>query len=127
MRRAASFLIPVTIITLYYAFWAGLMAFLLIRFPGISEFFPVGGLGDLVGRSDEFLEPIYSSVEETVLAPYGPIKLACASLGAAILIIPVSWTYFITSRMKEVDQSFVQTIIILPIVVTGISIIVMNS
>jgi hypothetical protein len=35
--------------------------------------------------------------------------------------------YFITSRSKDVDQSFVQTIIIMPIVVTGISMIVMNS
>ncbi len=127
MRRAASFLIPVTLITLYYAFWVALMAFLLDRLPAIAEFFPVGGLGDLAGRSDAGFEPIYSSIEETVWAPYGPIKLACASIGAAILIIPVSWTYFITSRSKEVDQSFVQTIIIMPIVVTGISMIVMNS
>lgn len=127
MRRAASFLIPVTLITLYYSFWVALMAFLLDRLPAIAEFFPVGGLGDLAGRSDAGFEPIYSSIEETVWAPYGPIKLACASIGAAILIIPVSWTYFITSRSKEVDQSFVQTIIIMPIVVTGISMIVMNS
>jgi hypothetical protein len=127
MRRAASFIIPVTLITVYYAFWAGLMAFLLSHFPIINEFFPVGGLGDLQGRQDSAFEPIYSSAEYTVWAPYGPIKLACASLGAAIMIIPVSWSYFITSRTKEVDQSFVQTIIIMPIVVTGISMIVMNS
>ncbi len=127
MRKAASILIPVTIITLYYGFWVGLMAFLLSRYPVISDFFPVGGLSDLAGRTDTAFEPIYSSAEYTVWAPYGPIKLACASLGAAILIVPVSWTYFITSRTKEVDQSFVQTIIIMPIVVTGISMIVMNS
>jgi len=127
MRRAASFLIPVTLITLYYGFWAALMAFLLVKVPIINEFFPVGGLGDLAGRSDIGFEPIYSSAEDTVWAPYGPIKLACASLGSAILIVPVSWAYFITSRVKEVDQSFVQTIIIMPIVVTGISMIVMNS
>lgn len=120
-------MIPITLITLYYGFWVGLMAFLLDRMPMINEFFPVGGLGELASRSDAGFEPIYSSVEETVWAPYGPIKLACASLGAAILIVPVSWTYFITSRSKEVDQSFVQTIIIMPIVVTGISMIVMNS
>ncbi len=128
MRKAASFLIPLTLITVYYAFWVGLMAFLLDRVPVINDFFPVGGLGDLVGRSNaDTFEPIYSSAEETVWAPYGPIKLACASLGAAILIVPVSWAYFITSRNKEVDQSFVQTIIIMPIVVTGISMIVLNS
>jgi len=127
MRRAASFLIPVTLITIYYAFWAGLLTFLLSRFPAIREFFPIGGLGDLAGMSIDSFEPIYSSAERTVLSPYGPVKLACASLGAAILIIPVSWVYFITSRTKEVDQSFVQTIIVMPIVVTGISTIVLNS
>lgn len=127
MRRAASFLVPVTLISAYYAFWVGLMAFLLDKYPAIGEFFPVGGLGDLQGRSDVGFEPIYSSIEETIWAPYGPIKLACASLGAAIMIVPVTWAYFTTSRSKEVDQSFVQTIIIMPIVVTGISMIVMNS
>lgn len=130
MRRAASILIPITLITLYYSFWVLLMWFLLDRVPFIKEFFPVGGLGDLAeataGRADP-LEPIYWSARETVWAPYGPLKLAAASLGAAILIVPVSWVYFITSRTKEVDQSFVQTIIIMPIVVTGISMIVMNS
>ena len=127
MRRAASFLIPVTLITLYYAFWMVLTIMLLSRFPYLSEFIPVGGLGDLAGRNDMGFETIYSSVEDTVWAPYGPIRLASASIGAAILIIPVSWVYFITSRAKEVDQSFVQTIIIMPIVVTGISMVVMNS
>jgi Domain of unknown function (DUF4956)/Dolichyl-phosphate-mannose-protein mannosyltransferase len=127
MRRVASFLIPTSLITLYYAFWIALMALLLIRFPALREFFPVGGLGDLVGADTDSFEPVYSHVEETVLAPYGPLRLAFASLGAAILIVPVSWVYFITSRSKDVDPSFVQTIMILPIVVTGISMIVLNS
>ncbi|MDH4072758.1 MAG: hypothetical protein OEV41_06610, partial [Gammaproteobacteria bacterium] len=130
MRRSASFLIPISMITMYYAFWIGLMIFLLDRFPVLFDYFPLGGLENLQLRSEtdlSLLEPIYSSVEETVWAPFGPIRLACASLGAAILIVPVSWAYFITSRSKQVDQSFVQTIIILPIVVTGISMILMNS
>jgi len=127
MRRSASFFIPATIIAVYYAIWAGLLAFILVRFPTAQEFFPVGGLGDLVGADTNSFEPVYSHVEETVLAPYGPVRLALASLGAGILIVPVSWVYFITSRTKEVDISFVQTIVIMPIVVTGISMIVLNS
>ncbi len=128
MRRAASFLIPVTLITAYYVFWAGLMAILLIKFPAITDFFPLGGLSELAAqRNADNFEPVYSNAIETVLAPYGPVKLACASIGAGILVIPVSWVYFITSRTKEVDQSFVQTILIMPIVVTGISTIVLNS
>jgi len=127
MRQAASILMPLTLITLYYAFWVGLLWFLLLQFPALREFFPVGGLGDLVGADTTSFEPVYSSVEETVLSPYGPHRLALASLGAAVLIVPVSWVYFITSRSKDVDPSFVQTIVILPIVVTGISMIVLNS
>ena len=127
VRQAASILIPLTLITLYYAFWVGLLAFLLIRFPALRDFFPVGGLGDLVGADTTGFEPVYSHVEETVLAPYGPFRLALASVGAAVLIVPVSWVYFITSRSKDVDPSFVQTIVIMPIVVTGISMIVLNS
>ncbi len=126
MRRAANFLIPMTLITLYYVLCVAVMWFLLSKVPAIRDFFPVGGLGDLADRNVDF-EPIYSSVEDTVLSPAGPVRLAFASIGAAILIIPVSWAYFITSRTKEVNQSFVQTIIVMPIVVTGISTIVMNS
>lgn len=115
-----------TLITVYYAFWTGLMLLVLDRFPAIRDFFPIGGIGQLADVGETF-EPVYSSLEETILAPAATIKLAFASLGAAILIIPVSWVYFITSRDKSIDQSFVQTIIIMPIVVTGISMIVMNS
>jgi hypothetical protein len=127
MRRAANFLIPVTLITMYYVFWAGVMVLLLIKLPVVREFFPVGGLGDLAGGRSNDLEIIYSDIEIAALAPNGPVRLTFASLGAAILIIPVSWAYFITSRNKDVDQSFAQTIIVMPIVVTGIATIVLNS
>ena len=120
-------MIPLTLITFYYAFCTGVMAVLLLRYPVLRDFFPIGGIGDLAGRNTDSFEPVYSTLDDTVLAPYGPLRLAFASVGAAILIIPVSWVYFITSRTKEVDQSFVQTIIIMPIVVTGISMIVLNS
>ena len=127
MRRAANFMIPMSVITFYYVFWVGLMAYLLQRFPDMQDFFPVGGITELGGRNIDNFEPVYSSAADTVLSPTGPVQLAFASLGAAILIVPVTWVYFITSRNKEVDQSFAQTILIMPIVVTGISMIVMNS
>ena len=127
MRRAANFLIPISLITFYYVFWAGVMVLILLKVPVAREFFPVGGLGDIGGDSRDELEIIYSEVQEAILAPHGPYRLMLASLGAVILIVPVSWVYFITSRTKDVDQSFVQTIIVMPIVVTGIATIVLNS
>ncbi|MEM7504620.1 MAG: hypothetical protein AAF417_21460 [Pseudomonadota bacterium] len=127
MRRSANFFIPVSLITIYYAAWIGLVAFLLSSFPWLRDYFPVGGVGALADRDLTDFEPIYSSVDETVLNPNGPLRLVFACLGAAVLIVPVSWVYFITSRTKEVDQSFAQTIVLMPIVVTGIAMIVLNS
>jgi hypothetical protein len=127
MRRAANFLIPMTLITLYYAFWVVLVLWLLDKWPEIREVIPLGDLSDLPGSGGNELEPIYSDARDTVLGSRGPVQLAVACVVAGLMIIPVSWVYFITSRNKEVDQSFAQTIIIMPIVVTGIAMIVANS
>lgn len=127
MRRSGGLLIPLVLILMYYAFWVGAMAMLLKVFPPLREFFPVGGISDLVAAGPETFEPVYSSVGEAVLSPHGPFRLAFASVGAIILAVPVSWAYFITSRARQIDQSFLQTILILPVVVTGISMIVLNS
>ncbi len=127
MRKSASFLIPATLMTIYYLVWIAAMILLLTKFPVMREFFPVGGIDELADRSFDSFEPIYSGVKETILAPHGPFRLFFACLGAAVLIVPVSWVYFITSPTKEVDQSFVQTIVVMPIVVTGIAMIVLES
>ena len=127
MRRSASLMIPLTIILFYYAFWVGAVIFMLRRFPALGEYLPLGGIGELAASDAESFEPVYTRVERTVLSKAGPLRLLFASVGSCILTIPVSWVYFITSRARRIDQSFLQTIIILPIVVTGIAMIVVNS
>lgn len=128
MRRSASLLIPLTLILMYYAFWAGIALLLVSRYPGLTEYLPLGGVADLAASNNaESFEPIYTSVERTVLAATGPLRLFLASVGALILTVPISWVYFITSRTRRIDQSFLQTIMILPVVVTGIAMIVVNS
>ncbi len=127
MRKSGGLLIPLTLIVVYYGFWVGLTWYLLSRYPALNEYFPIGGIGYLASSNVDTFEPIYSSVDETVLSPHGPVQLAVASIGAVILTVPVSWAYFITSRAAKIDQSFLQTIMILPVVVTGIAMIVLNS
>jgi hypothetical protein len=127
MRRSAGLLIPITIILFYYAFWIAATWAAIQQFPGISEYLPYGGISELAESNYESFEPVYSRVERTILSPTGPIKLLFAIIGSVIAIVPVSWTYFITSRARKLDQSFLQTIVILPIVVTGIAMIVVNS
>lgn len=116
-----------SLILAYYAFWIGLVWFLLGRYPGLSEYIPVGRIGELASSNMETFEPVYTMVERNLLAPTVPIRLLVAATGSAILTVPISWVYFITSRARRIDQSFLQTIIILPIVVTGIAMIVVNS
>jgi hypothetical protein len=53
--------------------------------------------------------------------------LTVAIIGALLAALPVSWTYMAVRSGEEYDQSLVSTIVILPMVVTGIVIIVQNS
>ena len=127
MRRSASLLIPLTVIIIYYGFWFGLVMLLISRYPALEEYLPLGGISDLAASNVDSFEPVYTRVERTLLTPTGPFRLLMASVGSIILTVPVSWVYFITSRARRIDQSFLQTIMILPVVVTGIAMIVVNS
>jgi hypothetical protein len=127
MRRSASLLIPLTLILMYYGLWVGVAAFLVTRYPGLGEYLPIGGIDDLPGADINSFEPVYTSVERNLLTGIAPIRLMFASIGAMILTVPVSWAYFITSRTRRIDQSFLQTIMVLPLLVTGIAMIVLNS
>jgi len=127
MRRSASLLIPLTLILMYFGLWVGVSVFLVTRFPGLGEYLPIGGIDDLPGANINSFEPVYTSVERNLLTGIAPIRLMLASIGAMILTVPVSWAYFITSRARRIDQSFLQTIMVLPLLVTGIAMIVLNS
>ena len=127
MRKSGGLLIPLTIILLYYGAWVAIVWFLLDIFPGLAVYMPIGGIDELASSNLDSFEPVYTNVERTILSPTGPVSLLLASIGALILTVPVSWAYFITSRQTRIDQSFLQTIMILPIVVTGISMIVLTS
>ena len=115
-----------TIIIIYYLFWVALALVLQTQYPSIAHYLPLGGIEDLMSDSLDSLEPVYTSIGPSLLDTAGPIRLAIASFSAVILIIPVSWVYFMTSRAGKMDQAFIQTIVILPVVVTGIAMIVMN-
>ena len=48
-------------------------------------------------------------------------------IGTMVLMLPVTWVYMSVQRSAGLNQSFVQTLIIMPIVVAGIILIVRNS
>jgi hypothetical protein len=57
----------------------------------------------------------------------GLLWLTIAIIGAVALMVPVSWTYMAIRSKAKMDQSLLETILILPIAVTGIVLIVHNS
>lgn len=62
------------------------------------------------------------------LGPLGVAKEALiAMVGAYLLMLPVAWVYIFTRAKRGYQQSLVQTLIILPIVVAGVVIMVKSS
>lgn len=131
MRKASNLSAAIGLITIYYGlFLLGVWA-LLRYLPEWREYLPFGGLEDLVANTasnaGEAMEIIRTAGPIDNVERNGAIKLAGALVGTTILIIPVSWVYLITTRVSRVDRSFVQTVVVLPLIVAGIAMIVQNS
>ncbi len=61
-------------------------------------------------------------------SPWRVVAAAVVSLASAcVLMLPVTWVYVQTRRKKGFEQSVVQTLIILPLVVAGVILLVQNS
>ncbi|MEP7326967.1 MAG: hypothetical protein ABI836_13535, partial [Gemmatimonadota bacterium] len=67
-----------------------------------------------------FWDPLFRSLP--------PLAYGAASvIGSFLLSLPVAFTYVRTRNRLKYDQSLVQTVIMLPVVVTAILIVVQNS
>ena len=73
------------------------------------------------------MEVISTFVERPDIASRAAFTLGTAILGAVLLMVPISWVYFITTRSKQINRSFAQTMVVLPVIVAGIAMIVQNS
>lgn len=79
----------------------------------------LGGVAWLVNRSIPTLGPLF--------AEKSPGAAAIAMLGALALVCPVAWMYMKTKPKARYDSSLVQTVIVLPVVITGVVLIVRDS
>jgi len=116
-------------ITAYYLV-IGLAVFLALKvWPELHGYLPVGGVEQLITQPTK--NPLQAS--EAVRAAHvenlsqSIFWLVVAILAAILVSLPVSWVYMAVRGGHEYDQSLVNTIIVLPMVVTGIVIIVQNS
>ena len=124
--RASKLLIQ---LSLYYLV-IGLVIVVAVKvWPELRGYLPIGGVEQLITQPAK--NPLQAS--EAIRAEHvgnlgeSLFWLVVAIIGAVLASLPVSWVYMAVRSGEEYDQSLVNTIIVLPMVVTAIVIIVQNS
>lgn len=116
-------------ITAYYLI-IGFAVFIALKvWPELRSYLPIGGVEQLISQPTKNPLQASEAVRAAHVANFGQsiFWLVVAIIAAIIVSLPVSWVYMAVRGGQEYDQSLVNTIIVLPMVVTGIVIIVQNS
>src|SRR5215212_740750 len=117
------------ILTVYYVVIAVAIFIAVKLWPDLRGYLPIGGVEQLITQPAK--NPLQAS--EAIRAEHvgnlgqSLFWLAVAMIGALLAAIPVTWVYLGVRDDDEYDQSLINTILVLPLVVTGIVIIVQNS
>ena len=124
--RASKLLLQLAI---YYAV-IGLAILIAVKlWPDLRGYLPVGGVEQLIAQPAKNPLEATDAIRAEHVGNLGQslFWLVVAIIGAVLAALPVSWVYMTVRSGAEYDQSLVNTIIVLPMVVTGIVIIVQNS
>jgi hypothetical protein len=96
--------------------------------PDLHRYIPLGVVENLISQGESSdLGGVVIHASNVTDEAGGLLWLVMAILGAVALMVPVSWTYLAIRSKSKMDQSLLETILILPIAVTGIVLIVHNS
>ncbi|MEE8295627.1 MAG: DUF4956 domain-containing protein [Sphingomonadales bacterium] len=115
-------------LTLYYLVIFGLLIGLVNLFPGAGDMLPFGGVSLLAGGAgSNSFEDLSSYVGLNSNSIESSLKLFFSIIGVLLVMLPVTWVYLKVRLTSKLDQSLVQTMLILPIAVAGVVAIVQNS
>src|SRR5689334_4685103 len=113
----------------YYAVLVGAMVLIWRNMPR-SEVIAHESLDALFGVGAEAVEgggrrarALIAPVDQTTLA----VTVALAMISAALLALPTAWVYTRTRAKRGYQQSVVQTLMVLPLVVAGVVVLVKYS
>ena len=112
----------------FYVVLFGLGWLAVFIYPDISSRLPIGTIERLLnaGSQDAF-SGIEIHASQVVTEFDSLLWLVTAIVGSVVLMLPVSWTYLAIRKQTQVDQSLLQSMLIMPIAVTGIVLVVHNS
>ena len=116
-------------LTIYYGVITVVVIMAVKLWPDIRGWLPIGGVESLI------TEPVKNPLKATEVIRAEHVQnlgqslfwLVVAMIGALLSALPVTWVYMGVRNDDEYDQSLINTILVLPMVVTGIVIIVQNS
>lgn len=118
-------------LTVFYVLLFGLTSLAFYIEPDLGSRLPVGDIERFLAPDERELSGEFYGVEiqasQVVTEIDSMVWLLAAILGSVVLMIPVSWTYLSIRRLHQMDQSLLQSIIILPIAVSGIVLLVHDS
>jgi hypothetical protein len=116
-------------ITIYYLVIAVALFIAIKLWPDLRNWLPIGGVEQLITQPSKNPLEASETIRAAHVANFGQsvFWLVVAIIAAILVSLPVSWTYMAVRGGDEYDQSLVNTILVLPMVVTGIVIIVQNS
>jgi len=120
---------PYLYISAYYCAVGAALAGALALWPGLMELLPIGGAATFGAVGQSTFEAVGSAAQTPAAASTlaEGVRLALAIIASFLLMLPVTWICMGARRRKDVSQSFVQTILVLPMIITGIVHVVHNS
>ena len=118
-----------TTLTLFYAALGAVVFLALWLFPGWRHYLPIGGAEQLLTQqpSRTGLDGAVAATAQVRSLGQSVAWLATAVTAALLTALPVSRVYMEVRSEDEYDQSLVGTIVLLPVIVTGVVVIVQNS
>ena len=115
-------------LAIYYVVVGALIFLALTAFPVLRDYLPVGGVETLITQPTRGpLEGVAVQAHNVSSLGESIVWLVIALAGALLTSLPVSMVYMGIRHGDEYDQSLISTILVLPLVVTGIVVIVQNS
>lgn len=121
---------------LYYAIMAAFIVLILWVFPALQDNLPIGRVQGLLAEAGDLQTPL-SGIQKMPQGggPLGRVPsfagsliwLGAAMIGALLASYPISQVYMNVRTAEDYDQSLIDTILVLPLVVTSIVVIVQHS
>jgi hypothetical protein len=116
----------------YYLLIGGIFGALIYFFPIVGQVFSGERLDELTGGTGVLQDGLANGlVQESLSRLPSNVELAISTamslVATLFLMLPVTWVYMSARRTKRHNQTVVETLIILPIVVAGVVLVVQNS